>query len=172
MFKYHKEVDYAIDGEIHRMTNLTKSNLILNRDKTLLQSIRVDSRTPEQIAHEIYGDAKLFWTILFVNNIIDPFTEWYMPVDQLYDFCKDKYGEDKMYDVIYFMDRSNKQVITGDDADRFFDMINNNQILPENIDGVTYFEHEQTINENRNVISIIPKANISKFVEMYKKVLK
>jgi len=172
MFKYHKEIDYSIDGEIHRMTNLTKTNLILNRDKTLLQSIRVDSRTPEQIAYEVYGDAKLFWTILFVNNIIDPFTEWYMTSDQLYDFCKDKYGEDKMYNVIYFMDRSTKQVITGEDADRFFEMIKNNQILPENIDGVNYFEHEQTINENRNVITIIPKQNISKFVEMYKKMLK
>lgn len=172
MFKYHKEIDYVVDEEVHRMTNLTKTNIVLNRDKTLLQSIRVDSRTPEQVAHDIYGDAKLFWTILFVNNVIDPFTEWYMSSEQLYDYCVNKYGEDKMYDVIYFMDRNTKDVITGDDANRYFDMLSNNQILPEHIDGVNSFDHEQATNENRNVITVIPKGNITRFVEMYKKGLK
>lgn len=172
MFKYHKEIDYGIDGEIHNMTNLTKTTIILNRDKTLLQSIMVDSRTPEQVAHDIYGDAKLFWAVLFVNNIIDPFTEWHMSDNQLYQFCENKYGTDKMYDVLYFMDRSDKSVITGDDAERFYQMLENEENLPENIDGVSAFDHEQTINENRNVITIIPKQNISKFVELYKKALK
>lgn len=172
MFKYHKEIDYVVDGEVHRMTNLTKTNIILNRDKTLMQSIRVDSRTPEQVAHDVYGDSKLFWVVLFVNNIIDPFTDWYMSSDQLYDYCVQKYGEDKMYDVIYFIDRITKDVITGDDANIFFDMINNDQALPEHIDGVNSFDHEQAANENRNVITVIPKQNITRFVEMYKKGLK
>lgn len=172
MFKHHKEIDYSIDGEIHRMTNLTKTSFILNRDKTLMQSIRVDSRTPEQIAHELYNDAKLFWVILFVNNIIDPFTEWHMSSDQLYDYCSNKYGLDKMYDILYFMDRANKTVITGDDAERLYQMIKDEINLPEGIDAVSAFDHEQTINENRNVITVIPKQNVSKFVELYKKSLK
>lgn len=172
-FKAHQTVQYVVDGETHTMTNLTKSSLIINKEKTLLKSIIVDSRTPEQVAYAEYDDPKLYWTILYVNNIVDPFTEWYMPQDQLYEYALNKYGSvDEMYKVRYFINRTTKDVITGADAFVYYEMLENGQLLPEDIDGVTNYDHELNINENRNVIKIIPKSNITKFVEHFKKTLK
>lgn len=170
-FKAHKTIDYVIDGEVNTMTNLTKSSLIINKERSVLKSIVVNSRTPEEVANDEYGDPKLYWTVLYVNNIIDPFTEWYMNDDQLYTYAQNKYG-DNIYKIRYFMNLTTRDIITGADADRFFKMLNDGVQLPEEIDSVSNFEHEQNVNQNRNVIKIIPKNNITRFVEQFKKSLK
>lgn len=172
-FKAHKEIQYYIDGDYHTMTNLTKSSLIINKERTVLKSIAVNARTPEQVAFDEYEDARLFWTILYVNNIIDPFTEWYMPPDQLYEYSINKYGsEEELYKVRYFINRNEKSIIVGVEAERFFEMISNGERLPEFIDPIDNLGHERNLNENRNVIKIIPKENITRFVEHFKKTLK
>ena len=172
-FKAHKTIDYVIDGEVNTMTNLTKTSLLVDKEQSVLKSIIVNSRSPEQVAYDEYGDAKLYWTILYVNNVIDPFTEWYMPQEQLYQYCLYKYGsENAMYTVIYFMNIVTNEIITGLDAERFFQMVANGTRLPEEIESVTNFEHERNLNENRNIIKIIPNANITLFVEQFKKSLK
>lgn len=172
-FKFHGDIQYNIFGTEHPMTDITKASITFDKTKLVLKTINVDSRTPEQIAEDEYGDPFLFWTILLVNNIVDPFLEWYMMEDHLYEYCIRIYGnEENMMKVKYFKDRITDEIITGDEAILFQEMHDNGEMLPENIDFVRHYDYEQLRNNHRQLIKIIPKQLITKFVEDFKSSLK
>lgn len=170
-FKSHGTIPYNMFGNEFNMTDLTKVSLTLDRTISSLQSVNVEARTPEQMAADIYGDAKLFWVILYVNNIVDPFIDWYMLEDHLEEYCHRIYGDD-ILKVRYFIDTTNDEIITGSAAQQFYDMMENGVPLPEDIDFVTNFDYETLVNENKKVVKIIPKQFITKFVEDFKSSLK
>ncbi len=159
-------------GEDFPMSNLTKSSIILNSQKNVFQTINVDSRTPEQVAADVYGDPKLFWVILFVNDIIDPFNDWYMMEDHLEQYCLRIYGEEKMMEVLYFTNNETKETISGEEAAEFYEMMENDIQLPEYIEYVTNFDYEKIKNENKKTIKIVPPSMITKFIEIFKSTLK
>jgi len=51
----------------------------------------VEGETPETIAYDFLGDAKLHWVILLVNNILNLYSEWPKTSKQLSEFLKEKY---------------------------------------------------------------------------------
>lgn len=171
-FKYHGEIQYNIFGNDFQMTDITKSSVSLNASKNSLQQISVNSRTPEQVAADIYNDPKLYWTILYINNVVDPFLDWHMMEDQLYEYCIRLYTEEGMQNVRYFENRLTKEIITGDEATSYYEMMENDIQLPEHINYVTNYAYEQLKNESKKMIKVIPPAMISKFVEEFKSKLK
>ena len=171
-FKIHKEIQYEIFGQEFPMTDLTKTSINVNKGTSHLQHVNVDARTPEQLADDIYNDPKLYWVILYINNIVDPFSDWYMMEDHLYNYCIRKYGsEENMMKVKYFKNRNTDEVITGDEAKQYHIMVDNSQLLPEHIDYYNYYMDEQLRNEGRKVIKVVPPALITKFVDDFKKLI-
>jgi hypothetical protein len=171
-FAYHGAIQYTIFDNEYTMSDITKVSLVIKKSSSVLQSINVDARTPEQIAYDVYGDSSLFWVILFVNNVVDPAIDWHMMEDQLYEYCVRIYGSDGMLKVRYFENTTTNEIITGDEAKQYYDMMANNILLPEYINYVTNYDYEQLLNENKKVVKIIPKTLISKFVEDFKNSLK
>lgn len=172
-FKYHGIVQYNIMGQDVPMTNMTKASIVIDNSKNLFQTINVDSRTPEQVADDLYGDPKLYWTILFVNNIIDPFIDWYMMEDQLERYCIRIYGsEENIMKVRYFENTVKNEIINGDEAEQYYQMMEDHILLPEDINYVTNLDYEKMLNENKKSIRIIPPQMITKFVETFKNSLK
>ena len=172
-FKFHDTLQYDIFGTEYPLTDITKSSITFDKSKIVLKTINVDSRTPEQVAEDEYGDPFLYWTILIINNIVDPFLDWYMMEDHLYEYCIRIYGnEENMLKVRYFKDRYTEEIITGDDATVFQAMHDRGEALPENIDFVRNYDYEQLKNNQRKVIKVIPKQLITKFVEDFKSSLK
>jgi hypothetical protein len=47
---------------------------------------------PDTIAYLYYGDPMLDWIVLFSNNIVDPYYDWYMDTNTFRRFINDKYG--------------------------------------------------------------------------------
>ncbi len=47
---------------------------------------------PDTIAFLYYGDPMLDWIVLFSNNIVDPYYDWYMDTNTFKQFINDKYG--------------------------------------------------------------------------------
>lgn len=170
-FKAHGTIPYNMFGNEYEMTDLTKSSITIDKTLSVLISVSVNSRTPEQMANDIYGDAKLYWTILLVNNIIDPFIDWHMPDDQLEEYCKRVYGDD-MLKVRYFIDNVTREIYAGESASAFYYMMDNNILLPENIEYVRNYDYEILKNENKKTVNIIPKEYIARFVEDFKSTLK
>lgn len=172
-FKYHGQIQYEIFGTEFPLTDITKSSITFDKSKIVMKTINVDSRTPEQVAEDEYDDPELFWTILLVNNIVDPFIGWYMMEDHLYEYCIRIYGsEENMLKVKYFKNTDTDEIITGDEANTFHEMYNNSEQLPENIDFVRHYDYEQLVNNQKKVIKVIPKQLITKFVEDFKSSLK
>jgi len=53
---------------------------------------------PDNVAFEVYEDAKLDWIVLLSNNIINIQTEWPLPQQQFDNYLLDKYGD---YNTLY-----------------------------------------------------------------------
>jgi hypothetical protein len=51
-------------------------------------------------------------------------------------------------------------------------MMDNNILLPENIEYVRNYDYEILKNENKKTVNIIPKEYIARFVEDFKSTLK
>lgn len=170
-FKLHGNTPYMIGDTDYMMTDLSRASVIIDSKKTIYQNINVNGRSPEEVAFDIYGDVNLYWVILFVNNIVNPFIDWYMPSDQFEKYCERIYG-DKLMKVKYFKNIVTDEIITGDEVKVFQEMFDSGIQLPEHIAYVTYYDHEKIINENRAMIRVIPKQVVTQFVEEFKKSLK
>jgi len=51
-----------------------------------------EGETPEMIAHKLYGDSKLHWIVLMVNDVTDRYHQWPMTTPQFLDYINDKYS--------------------------------------------------------------------------------
>lgn len=172
-FKSHGTVQYKIGSNDYPLTDITKASVNIVKSNSVLQTITVDGRTPEQVSADVYDDPKLFWTILMVNNIIDPFIDWYMLDSHLYDYCLRIYGsEENMLKIKYFRNTRTDEILTGDQDSDMREIYESGNILPEDIEAVSFYDYQVLLNENKKSISIIPKANIIRFVEDFKKSLK
>jgi hypothetical protein len=59
--------------------------------------------TPENIAYRLWGDSSLSWIICYINNIVDPFFDWPLRSDELMEYVKNKYGENRVYSVHHYI---------------------------------------------------------------------
>lgn len=51
-----------------------------------------DGETPEIIADKVYGDPEAHWVIMMLNDVIDPYLDWYMSTSVFDKYINDKYG--------------------------------------------------------------------------------
>lgn len=170
-FDIHGQIPYKIGGIDYLMSDLTKASIIIDGKKSTLQSVNINARTPEQLADDLYGDSRLYWTILWVNNIVDPFTEWYMGQEQLMDYCQRKYG-DNLYKVRFYRNSETDEVINDDEMSKFDAYMERGDVLPEHIEYVTNFDYERLLNESRKVVKIVPPSLINVFTEEFRRSLK
>ena len=77
--------------DITRRTNIIQ-NLIKNEDFYFDYEL-VEGDTPESIAHDNYGDVDLHWIIMMINEVYDPFYQWYMTYKEVIEYSKLKYGD-------------------------------------------------------------------------------
>ena len=74
--------------------------------------------------------------------------------------------------VRYFIDNATREIYAGESASSFYYMMDNNILLPENIEYVRNYDYEILKNENKKTVNIIPKEYINSFVEDFKSTLK
>ena len=48
---------------------------------------------PDLVAYKLYGNPKLFWLILYINNIFDPFHGWKKDTNAIYESASQKYAD-------------------------------------------------------------------------------
>ncbi|ASD50578.1 baseplate wedge subunit [Acidovorax phage ACP17] len=141
----------------------------LNVDRVFVyQNYRVsDGETPESVADKLYKDAKLYWVLLVVNDIVDPFVGWPMSDAELEEFVVKKWGA--LHAVHHFFDNRIGRIC--DDVDDAAYRAVPPASLPFYIVPVTCQQWERTQNdERRDVIAINPRY-INQFVEAYNNAL-
>lgn len=124
---------------------------------SIFQFIQIQSgERPEDIAYKYYGDASLYWIVLFMNDIVDPYNGWLLTDSQLYKYCIDKYTN--IYGVHHYETTSGSELGEGiivDSTATFKTAISN-------------LSYEQTQNELRRKIKILKTGYLQQVLSEYK----
>ena len=144
--------------DIVRRVNL-KSNVKANTLVFDTYDVR-DGEQPDTVAFKYYGDTKLHWIIVTVNNITSRY-DW--PLDQvaLSDFVNDKYDNPDgihHYEINATSGDTTKKLIVASDTEG---------ALP-----VTNYEYEQTSNDNKRRIRLLDKVYVSQFRKEFEQLIK
>ena len=131
-----------------------------------------DGDRPDNVAKELYGTSSFDWVVLLTANIVNVRDEWPLSSKELYDFTVSKYGLTKINEVRHHETtevKNNRGIVIlpkGKVVDDNFKIPN-----PENINaelnpvrGVTYYEYESILNEEKRNIDVLRSEYLQQFL--------
>lgn len=96
-FRYFPTIAYKTDNHNSVLTDITISflqkRIFLNKSYNFRRYTVIEGERPEEVSYKLYNTVRFHWVLLFLNNIIDPMTDWFMSSDLLLDFTAAKYPE-------------------------------------------------------------------------------
>ncbi len=132
-----------------------------------------DGSRPDTIAEELYGSADLDWVVLLTAGIINLRDQWPLDNRDLYRFSDEKYGLQlnniHHYETVEVKDNSGRLILpAGKIVDSTFSMIdpdnaNKLNISPAPVVGITNYEYEVKLNEEKRSIYLLKRQ----FLQMY-----
>lgn len=128
---------------------------------------------PDLIAYKIYGNPNLYWLILYLNDIYDPFHGWIKDSSAVFESSRQKYEDMGGVDQIAYL--------RDDKGEIFYDLVPHPQI-PTNWyhKGDKDFRHiqytgflqqvsvniaEDEINDSKRVIRVVEPDDLRSFLE-------
>lgn len=160
-----QSISYEVDGIKNSITNITKAFLIdhLSINKSLLLQLYTvkELETPESVAYDLYGDATYHWTILMINNIVDPFTEWCQTDERVYEMTSVKY-QTGANGIHHYVNVTNGKIC--DDVTR--KTIEDSGLVPSEVIPITNYEYELKLNNSRREILVINPVVIERVALM------
>ena len=150
-------------------TNIIKrfsiTNFLNNAKVTFDEYYVQDGERPDVIATQYYGDQRLDWLVLLVNEIHDPYFQWVMSYEQFNNYLRQKYGsveytlnavhhyEQIVQQARQFIDNGEQRIVAEKtvtvDYTTFLSLT-----APER-KTITIFDHENKINENNRHIYLL-----------------
>lgn len=126
---------------------------------------------PDTVAEELYDKSDLDWVVLTIAGITNIRNQWPLDSKYLYKFCEDKYGNDinqlRFYETTEVKDSKNRLILpAGKVVDASF-TIPNPDSPTETLNpviGITNYEYETRINEEKRKIDILKRAYLQQFL--------
>ena len=118
--------------------------------------------TPESIAHKLYNDPTLHWTILLTNDITDRYHQWPKTTPQFLDYINDKYSN---VDGIHHYESTQTSGDTKVKIEVF------NEVDDDAYTGLTPItnrEYEENEQDKRRKIRLVDPSFIEQFVDEFK----
>lgn len=140
------------------------SELVSNSSNYSIYDIQ-DGETPEMLAHRFYGHTKYHWIILHANEILDPVFDWPLSTQNLIEYCKNKYGYDKLYDIHHY----ERIVNDGEENEMRLVTFTVDAEYPETI---TNWEYEEELNDNKRRIKIINPSVVPELAVAFQKIIR
>ena len=171
-FSSFPKIDYDVkgDGITTRMTDITRRARI--SDQSVLYGASFDyydikdTERPEDIAHRYYGDSKLHWIILMVNNINDVYTDWPMSVTRLERYTKSKYDNvDAIHHYEIYQESGDTTITIELPADAA-------TVKPADATAITNAEYEEAEVEKKRRIKLIRPQFVDTIREEFQKSIK
>lgn len=111
----------------------------------------VGNETPEHIAEKVYGNANYHWIIMLVNERYDYKTDFPLSYYDLEKYIDAKYGANK-YSIHHYIDTNGY-------------IVDSTQV---GATSVSNYDYEQTVNESKRRIKLVPSYLIDKIITEYK----
>lgn len=91
-FKKFPKITYANTNAIDITSRVILTDNTLKNPYLFYPYTIVEYERADQFSERYYRDAYFSWLLYLSNNIIDPYYEWYLTVEQFNDFIQTKYG--------------------------------------------------------------------------------
>ena len=172
-FSNYPKIAYDITGTNNTNPDFTVAvNLMVrNKIRDAIESdvtifypyIVSEGMRPDVLAYQYYGDTQYTWSILLVNNIIDPYWEWPLSYKDFRGYIITKYGsvEKSQTTVHQYLKQARARVESSGSSDPIpvynlevdYQTYSSTNIEERSI--VYKYEYEQDLNEARREIQLI-----------------
>jgi len=125
----------------------------------------VDGETPQLLAQRFYGSSFYHWVILLFNEIHNPYFDWPVHSSSIENICIDKYGSENINAIRHYTNSDG--IIIGEIKTFSSDVV---WVPPANPFGgnpVTFYEHEEIINESKRKIMMMRPELLGDFVSQF-----
>ena len=122
-----------------------------------------EGETPEIIAHKLYGDTKLHWVVLMVNNITDRYYQWPMTQPDFAEFLTDKYGAGNEDSIHHYELAQTSGKTTSSDSSHMLEVNSDT----ENATAITNREFEERVQNDIRQIRLLDQRYLDTFVEEF-----
>lgn len=127
-----------------------------------------DGETVESLAYNYYKSPEFGWVILLFNELHSPEFQWPLGANQLNLYCEDKYGE-YVNSIKHWVNQDD--LVVGDIKEFTIPWVppdnpgeeGNLEYIP-----VTFYEHEEQLNNEKRIIKLLRIELLSEFVTQFK----
>ena len=137
-----------------------------------------DGFRPDQVAEDLYGSSNLDWVVIHSAGIVNIRDEWPLTSREIYDYSLNKYGNDlnqiRHYVTTEVKDSSGKIYLPkGKVVDSNFTIADptspTTTLNP--VGGVTNYEHESNLNEDKRNITVLRPSYLELFVSDMRRIM-
>ena len=185
-FSNFPAVPYAINGgptqfPIDITKRFTITQLLRGKAITFFNYSVEDGERPDIVAHKMYGDERLDWLVLIVNEIQDPFWMWPLSNENLNAMVIQKYGSVSVaysgvhhYEQIFSAKRmynnSDGEIVTTPEISFIVDETTYNGLGISARRMVSNYDYENELNESHRLISLVEPAFVPSVIDQYRRV--
>ena len=137
-----------------------------------------DGFRPDQVAKDLYGSSNLDWVVLHTAGIVNVRDEWPLTSREIYNYSLNKYGNDlnqiRHYVTTEVKDSSGKIYLPkGKVVDSNFTIADPTSPTAtlNPVGGVTYYEHESNLNEDKRNITLLRPSYLELFVSDMRRIM-
>ena len=156
---------------------------------------------PERLAHLVHGEASRNWLVMMMNNVENPYTDWFMGEEEFYNYMITKYpnkavkldqvnlflpGESVSGRTVVSSDPTLKTLVyTGNDFAKNDEVVTGVTVVETynleiksihhlDSDGqeVTNWDYEYALNEQRSQVSLLSNEYLDVIEEEFNKKIK
>ena len=144
------------------LTRLVTRQNVASRNVLFSKHAVTDSETPESLSMEYYGTIKHYWVNLMINKYYNRYYDWPLTERNLRAYVNEKYSDPNAnhhYEIA--QESGNTEIkIKVELADH------------PSAAGVTNFEYERSVNDERKNIKVLKKLYIESFISEFNVLLK
>jgi len=133
---------------------------------------------PDNVAEELYESSNLDWVVLIVAGILNVRNEWPLSNRDLYNYTNNKYGEslnsNRFFETTEVKDSSGRLILPkGKAVDSNFTVPNptNPSATLNPVVGISNYEYETRLNDEKRNINVLRKEYISQFLEDMREIM-
>ena len=137
-----------------------------------------DGFRPDQVAEDLYGSSNLDWVVIHSTGIVNIRDEWPLTSREIYDYSLNKYGNDlnqiRHYVTTEVKDSSGKIYLPkGKVVDSNFTIADptSSTTTLNPVGGVTNYEHESNLNEDKRNITVLRPSYLELFVSDMRRIM-